>query len=117
MLNTHELISAARHVALAASAARLALDDEEDEETHSSPTEQRQPQQLLNNRRCRWFRPSGGWLGNEMVEAAQKLGYTTVLGSVFPWDTVKLPRHQALVHAVYIWSKAYSGAVIVLHNR
>jgi hypothetical protein len=50
-----------------------------------------------------------------MVEAAERLGYTTVLGSVFAWDTWKVP-FQPLVNALYIWSKVYSGAVIVLHD-
>jgi hypothetical protein len=35
-------------------------------------------------------------------------------GSVWPWDTyISWP----LLNAIYIWSKVYSGAVIVLHDR
>jgi hypothetical protein len=49
-----------------------------------------------------------------MVEAAQQLGYQTVLGSVFPWDThCKWP----LLNALYIISKVYCGSIIVLHDR
>jgi hypothetical protein len=49
-----------------------------------------------------------------MVDTAQKLGYHTVLGSVWPWDVYcKWP----LLNALYICAKAYPGAVVVLHDR
>lgn len=49
-----------------------------------------------------------------MLALAKKHGYTTVLGSVWPWDTVlKWP----LLNALYVWSKVYPGAIIVLHDR
>ncbi|WIA12957.1 hypothetical protein OEZ85_006572 [Tetradesmus obliquus] len=105
--DTHRLLSSARQVALAADSC-AALDDD--------TTWQQQQQQQQQVRSRRWFRPAGGWVTPGMVEAAERLGYTTVLGSVFPWDTVKVPL-QPLVHALYIWSKVYSGAVIVLHDR
>uniref|UniRef100_A0A383WHY1 NodB homology domain-containing protein n=1 Tax=Tetradesmus obliquus TaxID=3088 RepID=A0A383WHY1_TETOB len=107
--DTHRLLSSARQVALAADSC-AALDDD----TTWQQQQQQQQQQQVRSRR--WFRPAGGWVTPGMVEAAERLGYTTVLGSVFPWDTVKVPL-QPLVHALYIWSKVYSGAVIVLHDR
>jgi peptidoglycan/xylan/chitin deacetylase (PgdA/CDA1 family) len=103
LLDTHKLLSSARQVALAADSC-AALDDE---------TAWQQQQQQARNRR--WFRPAGGWVNPAMVEAAERLGYTTVLGSVFPWDMWKVP-FQPLVNALYIWSKVYCGAVIVLHD-
>jgi hypothetical protein len=49
-----------------------------------------------------------------VVDTAQKLGYHTVLGSVWPWDVYsKWP----LLNALYISAKVYPGAVIVLHDR
>jgi peptidoglycan/xylan/chitin deacetylase (PgdA/CDA1 family) len=107
LLDTHKLLSSARQVALAADSS-AALDDD------AAWQPQQQQQQPVRSRK--WFRPGGGWVTPAMVEAAERLSYTTVLGSVFPWDTVKVPL-QPLVNALYIWSKVYSGAVIVLHDR
>jgi hypothetical protein len=50
----------------------------------------------------------------ELVDTAQKLGYHTVLGSVWPWDVYS---KSPLLNALYISAKVYPGAVIVLHDR
>jgi peptidoglycan/xylan/chitin deacetylase (PgdA/CDA1 family) len=64
--------------------------------------------------RTKWFRPGWGWFTPEVVDTAQKLGYHTVLGSVWPWDVYsKCP----LLNALYISAKVYPGAVVVLHDR
>lgn len=64
--------------------------------------------------RTKWFRPGWGWFTPEVVDTAQKLGYHTVLGSVWPWDVYsKWP----LLNALYISAKVYPGAVVVLHDR
>ncbi|KAF8067289.1 RRP45A [Scenedesmus sp. PABB004] len=64
--------------------------------------------------RRRWFRPVGGLVTPPMVDALAAAGHTTVLGSVFPWDTVV---SSPLANALYVLAKAYCGAVIVLHDR
>jgi hypothetical protein len=62
----------------------------------------------------KWFRPGHGWWNASMLKIAKKHGYLTVLGSVFPYDTTfKNP----YINALYIWTKVYNGAVIVLHDR
>lgn len=64
--------------------------------------------------RTKWFRPGWGWFTPEVVDTAQKLGYHVVLGSVWPWDVYcKWP----LLNALYIATKVYPGAVVVLHDR
>eukprot|EP00878_Enallax_costatus_P026172 GHUV01028057.1.p1 GENE.GHUV01028057.1~~GHUV01028057.1.p1 ORF type:complete len:320 (+),score=51.99 GHUV01028057.1:185-1144(+) len=64
-------------------------------------------------KRYKWFRPQGGLPNPSIVEAAEKLGYTTVLASVFPWDNYS---QWPLLNAYYVWSKVYSGAVIMLND-
>jgi peptidoglycan/xylan/chitin deacetylase (PgdA/CDA1 family) len=63
----------------------------------------------------RWFRPGHGWYNVSVLDAAERLGgqTTTVLGSVWPWDTVS---PFAYLNAAFVALKAYSGAVIVLHD-
>ena len=61
-----------------------------------------------------WFRPGRGRITRAMVRAADEAGYATVLGSVWPCDTlVRLP----LLNALFCWARAYHGAIIVLNDR
>jgi hypothetical protein len=64
--------------------------------------------------RRRWFRPGHGWFNHGVLAAAKDAGHTVVLGSIWPWDT-----HVscAYLNALYCWLKAYSGAIIVLHDK
>lgn len=69
---------------------------------------------VSSRRQRRWFRPGHGFWTAEMVAVARQAGYSTVLGSIWPYDTfIQLP----LLNAVHIWLKVYTGAVIVLHDR
>lgn len=62
---------------------------------------------------CKWFRPLGGLPSAIMLATAKKMGYTTVLASVFPWDDlIKWP----YLNALYVWSKVYTGAIIMLND-
>lgn len=64
--------------------------------------------------RRRWFRPGCGWFNAGTLAVAGEEGYTTVIGTVWPWDThMKIP----VVNALFCWLKAYPGAVVVLHDR
>jgi hypothetical protein len=61
----------------------------------------------------RWFRPGCGWFDAAVLAEAEQAGCTTVLGTVFPYDThSKVP----VINALYCWLKAYCGAIIVLHD-
>jgi peptidoglycan/xylan/chitin deacetylase (PgdA/CDA1 family) len=61
-----------------------------------------------------WFRPGNGFFSADTLAAAREAGHATVLGTVWPWDTLcPVP----LANALFCWLKAYSGAVIVLHDR
>jgi peptidoglycan/xylan/chitin deacetylase (PgdA/CDA1 family) len=64
--------------------------------------------------RRRWFRPGRGWLSGGLLAVARRTGHTVVLGTVWPWDTVS---RCAYLNALYVWLKAYTGAVIVLHDK
>lgn len=103
ILDTHKVISTARQAALTA----VTPGSDDPDSPHSmTPT--------VTGPRTKWFRPGWGWFTPELVEAVQKLGYHTVLGSVWPWDVYsKWP----LLNALYISAKVYPGAVIVLHDR
>ncbi|MEZ4416391.1 MAG: chitin deacetylase family protein [Gemmatimonadota bacterium] len=60
-----------------------------------------------------WFRPGSGWYDDRMVEEAGRLGYTTVLGSVYPFDAqVSAP----WLSSWYVSNLASPGAIIVLHD-
>jgi len=60
-----------------------------------------------------WFRPGSGWYNRSMLAILARHGYHTVLGSIYPWDA-HLPSSRFA--ARYILSRAYPGAVIVLHD-
>eukprot|EP00775_Hariotina_reticulata_P011358 gene11358-11507_t len=126
LADAHKLIKSAQEEAAAADAPAEASDDDlslisfahttsnslNDFGASSSSSNLQHANQT--GRRYRWFRPGSGWFMPEMVEAAQQLGYRTVLGSVFPWDThSKWP----LLNALFIITKVYCGAIIVLHDR
>lgn len=64
-------------------------------------------------KRHKWFRPQGGLPSPCVVETAEKLGYCTVLASVFPWDNYS---GWPLLNACYVWSKVYPGAVVMLNE-
>lgn len=105
----HKLISSARQAALTAQHSTAGHTDYPDSEDLSPSAAA-----AVAGPRTKWFRPGWGWFTPEMVDTAQKLGYHTVLGSVWPWDVYsKWP----LLNALYICAKAYPGAVVVLHDR
>lgn len=59
------------------------------------------------------FRPASGWYDRRMVAEAARLGYRTVLGSVYPFDA-QLPFPGWA--AGYVRRNVRPGAVIVLHD-
>lgn len=61
----------------------------------------------------RVFRPGSGWYDDRMVEEAARLGYQTVLGSVYPFDA-QLPFPTAATW--YIRQYLTPGAILVLHD-
>ncbi|KAK0278507.1 hypothetical protein LTR35_009246 [Friedmanniomyces endolithicus] len=61
-----------------------------------------------------YFRPGSGVFSQRLLEVASKLGYQTVLGSIYPHDPfVKYWR----VNAWHILSMLRPGAVIICHDR
>ena len=61
----------------------------------------------------RVFRPASGWYNERMVEDAARLGYRTVLGSVYPFDAqVPFPK----LSTWYMRQLVGPGSVLVLHD-
>lgn len=61
----------------------------------------------------KWFRPGSGWYDDGMIEAAERRGYRTVLGRIYPLDTA-LP--SPALAARYILWRAGPGEIIILHD-
>jgi peptidoglycan/xylan/chitin deacetylase (PgdA/CDA1 family) len=59
------------------------------------------------------FRPGSGWYDDRMVAAASRLGYRTVLGSVYPFDA-QIPASP--VSAWYMRQLVGPGSILVLHD-
>lgn len=59
------------------------------------------------------FRPGAGWFDQRMVETAARLGYRTVLGSVYPFDA-QLPFSG--FSRWFIRQNVSPGAILVLHD-
>lgn len=59
------------------------------------------------------FRPASGWYDDRMVEDAARLGYRTVLGSVYPFDAqVPFPK----VSTWYMRQLTSPGSILILHD-
>jgi len=61
----------------------------------------------------RWFRPPGGWYSRRIVAAAERFGYRTALGSVYPYDA-SVP--SARFAFWFIRLNLHPGAILVLHD-
>jgi peptidoglycan/xylan/chitin deacetylase (PgdA/CDA1 family) len=59
------------------------------------------------------FRPSSGWYNDRMVADAARLGYRTVLGSVYPFDAqVPFPK----LSTWYMRQLVGPGSILILHD-
>jgi len=59
------------------------------------------------------FRPGSGWFNDRIVDDAARLGYRTVLGSVYPFDAqIPLPG----LSAWYMRQLIGPGSVMILHD-
>ena len=63
----------------------------------------------------RWFRPSGGWFHQPMVEWARSRGYRTVLGSIWPLDGLG-PAPPEPAQRWIVERFAHPGGIVVLHD-
>ena len=63
--------------------------------------------------RCRWFRPGGGWFHRAMLDALSARSYRLVLGSIFPWDTLRPPLWFV---CLFVRLNAHPGGILVLHD-
>ncbi|MEA5441599.1 polysaccharide deacetylase family protein [Cyanobium gracile] len=82
-------------------------------------------QQLLNTERAitraaapaqlhwRWFRPGGGWFHQAMRDGVAARSYRLVLGSIFPWDTLRPPLWFV---RLFVRLNAHPGGILVLHD-
>lgn len=68
---------------------------------------------LSGYQQSRWFRPGSGWYDDEMLSTVGRYGYSTVLGSVYPYDA-QIP--SAWFAERYILANVRPGAIIVLHD-
>ncbi|KAJ3298304.1 hypothetical protein HDU79_011591 [Rhizoclosmatium sp. JEL0117] len=64
-------------------------------------------------RRVKWFRPGSGVFSQDMIDTAEKHGYTTVLGCRFPVDTTS---RDPRLNAWHVSAGVHPGAVVVLHD-
>lgn len=61
----------------------------------------------------RWFRPASGWYDETMLRVAERHGYRTALGRVYPFDAMfDAPGFAAR----FIRWRAEPGEIIVLHD-
>ncbi|PSB38868.1 polysaccharide deacetylase family protein [Aphanothece minutissima] len=63
--------------------------------------------------RWRWFRPGQGWFRRAMLEALAARRYRLVLGSIFPWDTLRPPLWFV---RLFVHLNAHPGGILVLHD-
>ena len=61
----------------------------------------------------RWFRPGGGWFHRTMLDALAARSYRLVLGSIFPWDTLRPPLWFV---RLFVRLNAHPGGILVLHD-
>ncbi len=61
-----------------------------------------------------WFRPGVGWCTPEMQQIVAKYHYKTVLGSVWPYDT--LPGINSEFTTKFIAENIRPGSIIILHD-
>ena len=62
----------------------------------------------------RWHRPGSGFVNARMLRRSAALGYTTVLGSVFPHDPIV---ERAWHTAFFLEWRTRPGAVVIVHDR
>ncbi len=63
--------------------------------------------------RWRWFRPGQGWFHRPMLDALAARSYRLVLGSIFPWDTLRPPFWFV---RLFVRLNAHPGGILVLHD-
>ncbi len=68
---------------------------------------------LAEYQESRWFRPGSGVYNDEMLSMVGRYGYSTALGSVYPFDA-HIP--SAWFAERYVLANAGPGAIIVLHD-
>ncbi len=61
----------------------------------------------------RWFRPGGGWFHRAMLDAVSARSYRLVLGSIFPWDTLRPPLWFV---RLFVGLNTHPGGILVLHD-
>lgn len=61
----------------------------------------------------RWFRPGSGYFNREMLKIAERHGYTTVLGSAYPFDS-EIPSTSFAER--HILANVRPGSIIILHD-
>jgi peptidoglycan/xylan/chitin deacetylase (PgdA/CDA1 family) len=63
--------------------------------------------------RWRWFRPGRGRFHRAMLDALAARRYRLVLGSIFPWDTLRPPLWFV---RLFVRLNAHPGGILVLHD-
>ncbi len=61
----------------------------------------------------RWFRPGQAWFHPAMLAWLAPQGYRLVLGSIFPWDTLRPPLWFV---RRFVAINAHPGGILVLHD-
>lgn len=67
-----------------------------------------------------WFRPSGGWPTPRMLAWAERRGYRTVLGSIWPFDGLSAPlitpELRLDLQQQFVELFAHPGGIMILHD-
>jgi peptidoglycan/xylan/chitin deacetylase (PgdA/CDA1 family) len=66
------------------------------------------------SRTMKYFRPGSGIFSDRILDIAEKAGYRTILGSIYPHDPF-IPHWR--INAWHILSSLRPGAVIICHDR
>lgn len=74
----------------------------------------------LPERPLRWFRPAGGWSRPTTRQWAERGGYKTVLGTIWPLDGIRLPLlsdgRRLELQQRWLRRFAHPGGILVLHD-
>ncbi|KAI5061057.1 hypothetical protein GOP47_0023562 [Adiantum capillus-veneris] len=68
-----------------------------------------------HDRKIKWFRPGHGFFTEKMLHVAERHGYRTALGSLFPLDTLFTSQGENI--AKYLLWRVHYGDIIILHDR
>ena len=111
---TEQMVSQGHEIANHLTRDRASIVLGEKFETELKLAHQRLEKYVEPEENLRWFRPGVGWCTLEMQKVAWQNGYKTVLGSVWPYDTISWVNSQFTTK--FIEENISPGSIIILHD-